>query len=360
MKLSHLRPLYEHSGPYASVYLATARHTADAAKAIGLRWRQARTELGRLGADEPTLDAIEALITDRDVSAPGTAVFAADGMIVHSEELPEAPPQQSIRLSPLPEVMPLLECREEPVPHIVVTADRRGADIVTVGRTGRRTSTVEGEQWPIHKPKIGGWRESHFQRSAEETWDANAREIAAAVAREAAAVNAEVIMVGGDVRARELVLERLPEPYARTALAVEHGARSAGASEEAWQHEIARVLREHQNAGQGAVIARFQESYGRGDAVGGLKDVTEALRGGQVETLLVTGPTRGELWYGPEGYQVGTSLEEMQTLGVPQPRPEAAGSVLAQAAAATDADVIFTEDLDLPDRVGALLRFSTT
>ncbi|HEX2315312.1 MAG TPA: Vms1/Ankzf1 family peptidyl-tRNA hydrolase [Thermomonospora sp.] len=358
MKLAYLRPLYERPGPFASVYLATERHTADAAKALSLRWRHARIELGRLGADEATLDAIEEIVTDRDNAAPGRAVFATAGRVVHSEVLPEPPPQVTVRMSELPDVMPLLESREEPVPHVCVKADRQGADIISVGDRQRQVTTVEGLDWPIRKVRAGGWSESHYQRNAEETWEANAREVAARVAKEADAVDAEVILVGGDVRARELVLDSLGEPYVRRAVPAEHGNRNAGANDEVFEEEVHSVLRERGDEHRDAVVARFREAYGRGDAVGGLADVAEALRGGQVETLLVNRPLRGELWYGPRPYELATSKKTLRALGVDEPHCEAAGSVLARAAAATDAEIVFTEDVHPPQHVGAVLRYT--
>ncbi|REE98297.1 Vms1/Ankzf1 family peptidyl-tRNA hydrolase [Thermomonospora umbrina] len=357
MKLAYLRPLYERSGPFASVYLATERHTADAAKALGLRWRHARIELGRLGADDATLDAIEEVVTDRDNAAPGRAVFATDGRVIHSEVLPAPPPQVVVRMSELPDVMPLLESREEPVPHVCVKADRQGAEIISVGDS-RHVTTVEGLDWPIRKVRAGGWSESHYQRNAEETWEANAREVASRVAKEADAVDAEVIVVGGDLRARDLVLESLGEPYVRKAVVAEHGNRNAGSNGHAFEEEVHTALRGLGEEHRDGVVARFREAYGRGDAIAGLADVAEALRGGQVDTLLVTRPLRGELWFGPQPYELATSKKKLRELGVEEPHCEAAGSVLARAATATDAEIVFTDEVQPPGRVGAVLRYT--
>ncbi|SEG35916.1 hypothetical protein SAMN04489712_104567 [Thermomonospora echinospora] len=356
MKLAYLRPLYERSGPFASLYLCTDRHTADAAKALSLRWRHARIELGRLGADDATLDAIEQVVLDRDSAAPGRALFATDGQVVHNEVLPESPSQVSTQVGELPAVMPLLEERQEPVPHVGVKADRQGAEIISVGDK-RQVTTVDGIEWPIRKVKAGGWSESHYQRNAEETWEANAREVAAQVMREAEAVDAQVVLVGGDVRARELVLESLGEPYAGRAVPTEHGVRS-GADDEAWEQEVRAILDERRRERRDAAVARFREAHGRGDAVAGLADVTEALRGGQVDTLLIARPLRGELWYGSQPHELATSEKELRELGVHDPRCAETGSVLARAATATDAEIFFTEDVEPPDRVGAILRYT--
>lgn len=367
MNLAYLRPLYQQPGPIASVYLATARNTAEAAKAISVRWRNARVELARDGADDATLNAIEEIVAPPDggpppteegnpPEPPGKAVFAVAGHVVYREDLAEEP-SQHVRFHPLPDIMPLLEHRTEPVPHVQVKADRQGADIVAVGRQ-RHDHTVQGEDWPIQKVRAGGWSQARYQRSAEETWEHNAQEVADRVAFEAEAVGAEVILVGGDVRARELVLERLSEPYARRAVPAEHGARNAGASRAAWDAEVDTALREHSAQHRDAVVARFREAYGRGDGVAGLNPVTEALRDGRVETLLIAPPLRGELWYGPDPSMLGADGLKAGDLGIDDPPWDSAGAVLIRAAVAGDADLIFAEDLDLPDRIGALLRFA--
>lgn len=358
MKLAYLRPLYEHSGPFASVYLATERHTADAAKALALRWRHARTELSRLGVDETTLQALEEIVTDRDNSAPGRALFAADGQVVHHEMLPEPPPRVIPKVGELPHVMPLLASRHEPVPHVCVKADRMGAEIISVADE-RRVTSVDGIDWPIQKVRAGGWSEPNYQRSAEETWEANAREAAAAVVREAEAVDAAVIIIAGDVRARELIADDLGEPWSSRVVITDRGARNAGADEELLEKEVARILREIRDRHLAEVMARFREGHGRGDAVAGLEAVTDALRNGQVDTLLVAdGRVRGELWFGPQGHELATAKKTLQEMGVPDPRPAPAGSVLARAVAATDAEILFPRELDALDGLGAVLRYT--
>ena len=55
MNLDFIRPLYEHTGPWASVYLDASRDTEDGARVVELRWRAAREQLAKAGADEATL-----------------------------------------------------------------------------------------------------------------------------------------------------------------------------------------------------------------------------------------------------------------------------------------------------------------
>ena len=51
MMLSFLRPLYRGFGRWVSVYVDTSRRSPAVAEAAKLRWRQARDQLARQGAD---------------------------------------------------------------------------------------------------------------------------------------------------------------------------------------------------------------------------------------------------------------------------------------------------------------------
>jgi hypothetical protein len=38
-----------------------------------------------------------------------------------------------------------------------------------------------GSGWPLRKARNGDWHEAHFQRAAENTWEANAKQEAARI-----------------------------------------------------------------------------------------------------------------------------------------------------------------------------------
>jgi hypothetical protein len=59
VELTFLRPLYEHAGSFASVYLNTSGTGAGPeAHAVDVRWRDMRTEMAQAGADAATLGAL--------------------------------------------------------------------------------------------------------------------------------------------------------------------------------------------------------------------------------------------------------------------------------------------------------------
>jgi len=360
--LDFLQAVYALPPPYASLYLETARDTEHATKAVALRWRRAREALLDAGADSATVDAIEAVVTDPARAAPGRAVFAAGGRVGYTEALP-TPPRPLAEWSGLPRVLPLLCQRDEPIIHLRVLVDRIGADITVLGRRAR-TVTVQGRDWPVQKVNEGGWSQARYQRSAAETWEANARQVAEVVAHEAGNADAQLIIVAGDVRARELLLERLPEPYRGRALLAEHGGRAAGIDEEKWEAEVAGLLSAHQAARRRGRIAAFGEGHGRGDAVSGAPEVAAALRAGQADVVLLNDPPGdgpwGTLWYGDAPAELAATEDEARDLGIEDPRPEQAGAVLVRAMVGTGArvDHVPREELELTDGIGALLRYS--
>ena len=393
MRLDFLRPLEERPGPYASVYVTTERDAEDAACAVALRWRATRDQLSAAGADEATLDAVEDVVTDPGRAAPGRAVFASGGQVAYTEGLPTPPIRERATWSPLPEAAPLLAQRAELLPHVRVLIDRKGADITDVGPRRERRQREDPGHGPVQRVKEGGWSQEHYQRSAMEAWKQNAKEVADTVAEAAAAVGAEMIIIGGDVRARGLLFDSLGEREKARAVIAEHGgARTGGTDEQAWAQETRRLIAERRAARHGRELAEFREGHGRGDAVDGLGDVAAALRAGQARVVLIArgtadagpdsspdtdqaaspqagseaGPAgadgvSGHLWYGPEPTQLAATQEELRDLGIPEPRRERASSVLIRAAAGTQAevDVIDPGELALADGAGALLRFTT-
>lgn len=78
MDLAFLHPLYEHPGPWASVYVDTSRHTEGTPHERELTAQAMARELAAQGADEATCRAVQSAIEElRHSSEPhGRALFA--------------------------------------------------------------------------------------------------------------------------------------------------------------------------------------------------------------------------------------------------------------------------------------------
>jgi hypothetical protein len=341
VKLSFLRPLYEEFGGYASVYLDTGRVTENAAEAIRLRWRAAREQLTEAGATPETIDVIEDAFSDPDETAPGRAVFARDGELVFTGALDGPPRRQVARLGNLPHVMPLLAQTRSPIPHLRVSATRTGGEIVAVAGNGEAwRDWIAGRQWPVHKTAVGGWSQDRHQRRVEDTWAENAKALAAEVAAAADQAGARHVIVGGDVRARTLLIESLPKALRQSAVTVdEEVAADSTIMAEAADRALAGWADQ-------AVRERFEEWRTRqahGRATEGLAPVMAALRDGQVgDVFLADDPSSiAEAWVGPAGVDLAATREELTERGVPAPLSDRADAAVARAVATTDGELHF-------------------
>jgi hypothetical protein len=368
MKPGFLRHLYQADGyqdgsGFVSVYLDIS-HNEDTRKEVGLRWRAARSELARAGADDQTLDAVAGRVTTgRPPHQPGLAVFARDGAVLLARPLPWRPRDEVSRYAPLPHVMPLLQQLERVVPHVRVSASRTGARLLTCPERGSDTQiTVEGEHWPVHKVSAGGWSERRLQRSAEETWADNAKQIAGAAADAAQAIHAAFILVGGDERERTAVVDALPEAVREAVVTVDREADPDSAPfAAAAEAETARRL----TAQACARLDDFRAQISRADpgerrAVEGLDRTFAALRAGLADSVMIRyDPSfAAAAWAGPNLADAAVSVDELRGLGVERPFRDQADAILARAVCGTDADLFFLpDDADPPaGGIGALLR----
>ncbi|MFC5753821.1 Vms1/Ankzf1 family peptidyl-tRNA hydrolase [Actinomadura rugatobispora] len=359
MELSFLKPLYSRPGPYASVYADLTRTTEDAGKAVELRWRALHAELEAQGAPKPTLRAVERAVEEEVERrrSEGLVIFAADGEVVFSERFEHAPRTPLARVSPLPHVMPYLSDRGERFAHLVAHVDRRGGEIDCVDPEGRhRHIDVPGdEEYPIRKVKAGDWNQSRFQRSAENVWKSNAKKVAREIDKVARASHAEAVVIAGDARARTAVLEEISDGVLEHTVESDRGNGLDG--------ELSRILDLKSTERILTVAERFERELANGErAVAGLPATVEAVRRGQVETLLIdddpASPAR--LWTGPQPFEVATTPDDLRPLGVDDPVEERADAALIRAVAATDGDVVVLPS-DGPNAslgVGAVLRYN--
>ena len=371
MKLDFLRPLYDEIGGYVSVYLDTDR-VHEYPQAVELRWRTAREKLAAAGASPATLDAVARTLADRDLAAPGTAVFARDGTVTMSAGLHAPPRRQIARLAALPHLMPLLAQQPPPVPHLRVAATRRGGEVLAVGGSGawwRNWAT--SRDWPLHKTSVGGWSQDRYQRSVEETWEENAKALAAEVTRAAAAFGVRHVIVAGDVHARSLLMVRLPKQLRESVVVVEE---EIPADSQLLADAADRALAAWADHDVRARFGDWQARLAHGQAVEGLAAAMTALGDGQVvDVFLADDPaSTATAWTGPAGQDLAVGAGELRDRHVADPVIDRADAALVRAMATTNAELHFLpEDLIETgnpaayggiarplDGVGATLRFA--
>ena len=114
---------------------------------------------------------------------------------------------------PIPDLVPLLKARGEDFPYVVAEVGRDGGEVHLqyARRNGvAETTTVEVTGEP-HQHPGGGRSQGRYQHRTEEIWRKNADEIAAEIDRVVQASKARLLIIAGDIRARELVVEQLSE-----------------------------------------------------------------------------------------------------------------------------------------------------
>jgi hypothetical protein len=367
MNLSFLRPLFDRPGPWVSVYLDATRASENGDHEVALRWRAQREQLARLGADEATLDAVGTAVEGHPYQPGryGLAVFATAGEVALLEELPAPPAADEALYGPLPHAMPLLAQRGEEVPYVRVLADRTGADLegISAGAAPRHRQVTGSESWPLRKVHAGGWSDRRYDQAVEETWKRNAQDVGAAATDLAESIGAEIIVVGGDVRAVQTFAGRLPKRWQDRVVRTDAGARHAGADETALDDVTVQAVAEVADRHAREVIDRYEAQRGDDTAGTGLADVVTRLQRGQVDTvLLVNDPSStDELYIAPEDPTlVATNPELLRQAGVPDPRRVRADAALIRAIAGTGAELVLVqpEDVQLEHGIGAVLRYA--
>ena len=378
MDLSFLRSLVENPGPFLSVYLDTSGDDRGVdAQVRQARWRELREELAKESDDTGTLDAVgAALSAPEDFGVPGVAAFGTAGRVPLVVKLPSVPRRAQGGWSRLPDLLPLLVQTPPRPPHLLVSANREGGEVLVVGGAGGGDEQqVQGTGWPVHKVKSGGWSQDRYQRSAEDAWETNAKELATAVIKAVAGRKIEAVIVAGDVRARELLVSKLPDGLQRAVVLVDRELPVDSAELSQAAEEVLQQLEDDATAGH---LATFHDQAGNGRAVEGLAATVAALRDGQVSELFVGGRyTDGDrkalelawasdpAWIGPGLADIALSEADLRDRNVTDLAQDRVSAALIRAAAGTDAALFVVPpggtapgDSALQDDIGALLRFA--
>lgn len=362
-----LRPV----APIAAVYLGSGPDVANEYQlSWETRWRPLADALREQGADEETVQALEA-----ELAAPASARaargsgqvagFAQAGEVLAMIALPGLSGEDVARFGAPVHVVPLLAWSQQRPPYVSVVIDRTGADLESsIGRgNAPGHSTVEGPDDEIERTDSGGLlSQGRFQHRAEDSWAHNAGAVADAVADALHRVEGKVLVVSGDVRATQLLLDRLPEWVRKTVtLKKVSGSRANDGSQHAHPEAVGRALEEAVREETEALWQSYLEgSSPRGLSVGGAKETLEALAQSRVGTLLVTAPSADEpeAWFGEAPTEVHAAGDSGPTW--PDPRTGRLADVAVRAALLTGAQVrVIPPDAGFApeDGVGGICRF---
>jgi hypothetical protein len=246
-----------------------------------------------------------------------------------------------------------------------VLTDRTGADLegVAAGAAPRRRQVRGSETFPLRKVHPGGWSDRRYDQAAEETWKRNAQDVSAAATELAETIGAEIIVVGGDVRAVEKFAGQLPKRWQDRLVRTDAGARHAGADESGLDEVTIQAIADVADRHTRDAIDRYEAQRGDDIAGTGLADVVTRLQRGQVDTvLLVDDPSStDELWIAPDDPTlVAGDQELLRQSGVADPRRVRADAALVRAIAGTGAELVLVDatEVQLEHGIGAVLRYA--
>jgi hypothetical protein len=297
--------------PFEPVAWVYARLSIEGESERALQCRHIADVLEREGAPGPAIGALHSRLIHAAVAPLTLALYARpDGSIVHEQRLPDTEVDDRIGYTLPPDVIALLERDQSRPPFVHVVIDRTGADLTssTGGSAIERHSVVVGQDDEIERNAPGGrsgWSQSRYQRRAEDSWKHNAHQVADELAVATARVGAQAIVLSGDVRAVQLLEERLPDD---PTVFVRHltGSRSADGSQAVRASRLNATLSEIAHAQNQHLLQVFQSYLGpAGHAVQGADATIAALAAGRVATLLVTpNAVAREVWFGAAGTEV--------------------------------------------------------
>ncbi|MEV5508065.1 Vms1/Ankzf1 family peptidyl-tRNA hydrolase [Streptomyces orinoci] len=340
-----LRDLLDAPGPFVSVYfdLEVRPQRTEEAEA---RWRDLAGRLAREGVDQRTLDALTTRVLD---ALPGTgtlALFATnDGEIRHTVELPGAARGDIAEFSPVPHLLPLLEWRQDHPARVVAVVDRTGADLLLYpeGSTEPERRLVQGPDDEIVRSQPGGMSQMRYQHRAEDSWEHNATRVAEALGTALSETSARLLLLAGDVRARQYLTKHLPQWVRRdVTIGQVSGSRSEdGSAEERTAQVEAEAARAGHARTEGLLRLLEQERSPGGHAVMGVNETLEALSVGRLRILAVTDDPQDQrtAWFGPSPTDVRERREDLPEGGGPEAHEGRLADVAVRAALLTGADV---------------------
>lgn len=282
-RFDDLRELVDADAPFLTVAMPTPSELDDAQHRFEIRWKNARRQIedSRWTAEDLTyLDEVVAGLP-HDGGAALVMFYSADGTTL-VEFLDEPVRELVVTESVLPRLALVIEGRQRAIAHLVVETDRAGADIIAFdGGDVLDTGQVDGDTEHIHRGHPGGWSQRRFQQRAENTWERNADDVADRIVEMAEAQQAEMVFVAGDLRARQLVLESLPERIRDKTVLIESGS-PAGVAD-----DVVRLLSDRAARDVLDLVDRVKQRCGTGTASTDVDDVLTRLDEGRVEHLLV-------------------------------------------------------------------------
>jgi hypothetical protein len=305
--------------------------------------------------------------TDGEPSPASRYLLMCDGRIVHHQVLPGAlVGSQVVEVGPVPHLVPLLRHRRDEIVYLVVEAGRDGGEVSVFRSTAAApedSDAIQGRTDTLKKFRGGGWAHLRFQRHTEAIWKQTESELAAVVDRLADEHRPRLIVLAGDVRARQYLKEQLSARSQELVAELNANTRGDGASDATLDDFVNEQLDAIADRDRRADLDRLATELGHegGAAEHGIGWTVHTLRQAQVHVLFVDPDALEErtllaLDSEPWVASAPEDVEPARSLGdVP------AAEALIRAAVLTDATVRLVPSTMLPSGASSavLLRWGT-
>lgn len=372
MLLSSLKPVFEASSPLYGALFDATRSEPDSQRELESRWSDLSNDLQRQEAPLEVIERLKTLFFEPThfPGLHGRLVVLADAVPVLDMVLPSPPVASSAFYAAAPPLLAALSALESTVTALVVEVDRSGAFFTWLdsshGKPVMECEDFDGGHEVIHKVHSGGWSHRKLHARAEDSWERNAQACAEELLKLSKLHNPDLVILGGDVRARALVKKHLPAVL--SVWEIEGSRRNEGFLDPIFESRIKALMDDFRLKRRIQGADRFSQALSSHQAVTGLGPTLESLRLGQVEVLVLAVDEFGvpklnfegvNLWVSSDPRQVAlrhSDLSASASLGITEMPADAA---LVRALLAEDASCIFisSDTISLEDSVGAILRW---
>ncbi|SDK02063.1 hypothetical protein SAMN05216282_102150 [Cryobacterium psychrotolerans] len=364
-----LSELYRRAGNTSTVYADVTQDTSDPRRTGTIRQRTVREALIDAGA--PEADA--AVIVDLLEEPPGVGgsvsrlLVVRGGAVEVNELLPGEPLGELIvNYGPVPALIPLLIQRPRDLCYVVAEVGRDGGEIRQF-RLSRSQPVahraVQGDTEFLTKTQSEDdfLANGRYQHHTEEVWKRNEGLVAEAIDEVVRDSGAELLVVTGDVRARQLLIDALSPASLKILTVVPTNTRPGGATTDELDADLHRHIASILAADEYDALTRLET--GRNDGLSEIDQaaVTRGLQQSQVDVLIIAPGTMGDstLIALDRGPWVAASSED--ALGAGELGAVPAADALVRAAILTDARVVVASPSELPAGASAcaILRWPT-
>jgi len=362
-----LAELYRRPGMVSTVYVDVTQVREDPRRTSSIRHRSVREALADAGAPEADADTV----IDRIEEPPGRPgkisrlLVVRDGLVELDELLPGEPLGELIvSHGPVPCLLPLLTQRPRDLTYIIAEVGRDGGEIrqFRLSRIGAvAEEEIEGDTEYITKVQGGFLSNSRYQRDTEEIWKRNEGQVADAIDEMVRASGAELLILTGDVRARQLLVAQLASSSRDILAVVPTNTRPGGATTDELEADLDRHLAAILAQDEYDALERLDTGRDDGLSEGDFAAVVRDLQQGQVEVLLLASGALPEATLLALDREPWLASNEADALGATVLGAVPAADALVRAAVLTDARVVVVSPGELPGGSGAaaLLRWSS-